>query len=188
MDQFFHIRMLFSMVVSLSLAHLLRGLARIIEHPNRNRIYVVHLLWVLYVFALLVDFWWWEFKLRKVTEWTFASYGFIVLYIVIFYITCSLLFPDDLKEYDGYKGYYYSRRKWIFGLMALLFLADVGDTLIKGKTYYESLGTEYLVRIASHIVLFLLAARTRKEWYHTALVIVLLLYGGSWIARKYLTQ
>lgn len=188
MDQFFHIRMLFSMIISLSVAHLLKGVAKIIEHPTRKRVYVVHLLWVLYVFIMLIDFWWWEFKLKKVTDWNFESYSFIVAYVVIFYITCSLLFPDDLKEYEGYKDYFYSRKTWIFTLLALLFVADVGDTLIKGREYYESLGPEYPVRIAAHVVLCLVAARTRKESYHTILVIVFLLYGISWILRKYLVQ
>src|SRR5690348_14362121 len=66
MDQFFHIRMLVSMIVSLSMAHLLKGVAKIIEHPKRKEIYWVHLLWVFYMFIQIIDFWWWEFRLKRV--------------------------------------------------------------------------------------------------------------------------
>jgi hypothetical protein len=34
----------------------------------------------------------------------------------------------------------YSRRRWIFGCMALLFVADIADALIKGVPYLRALG------------------------------------------------
>lgn len=188
MDQFFHIRMLFSMIVSLSLAHLLKGVAKIIEHPTRLKIYWVHLLWVLFVFLQIVDFWWWELHLKNVAAWNFGFYLYIVLYIITFYILCSLLFPDDMKEYTGYKDYYFSRRGWIFSLLGLTLLLDIGDTLLKGADYYAKLGTEYPIRIALLFTLCIIGIRTKKEWYHAAMVIAFLLYGISWTLRKYLTQ
>lgn len=188
MDQFLHIRMLFSMIVSLSLAHLLRGIARIIEHPTRVKIYWVHLVWVFFLFLTIVDFWWWELHLKTVAQWNFGFYFYIVLYIITFYVLSSLLFPDDMKEYNGYKDYYYSRKSWIFSLLGITFLLDIGDTLLKGRTYYTSLGAEYPIRIALLFILCMIAAKTKKEWYHNAITIVFLLYNISWILRKYLTQ
>ena len=188
MDQLSHIRTLFSIIVGLSLTHLLKGFAKIIEAPGRNKIYKPHLLWAFFLLMMLVDFWWWEFRLMKVESWNFALYSYIILYVTNYYITCVLIFPEDLSGYDGYRGYYYSRKKWIFGLMALLFVLDIGDTLIKGQAYYHSLGTEYPIRIAAHVVLCLIAAFTKKEWYHKLLVIVLILYNLSWIYRQYFVQ
>jgi hypothetical protein len=178
--------MLMSMIISLSIAHLLKGVARIIEHPSRKKIYWVHLLWVVYLFMLITDFWWWEVKLKKVPEWNYGYYIFIVLYIICFYISSSLLFPDDLQEYDGYKSYFYSRKQWFFGLLGLLFVLDIGDTLIKGKTYYASLGNEYPVRIALHFILCLAAIKIRQQRFHEILVIAFIAYGISWILRRYL--
>ena len=51
-DIFQHIRILLGMVVTLGMARLLTGVARIIQHPNDVRIYPVHLAWVL---ALLMN-------------------------------------------------------------------------------------------------------------------------------------
>lgn len=185
MDQFFHIRMLMSIIVSLSVATLLKGIAKLIEHPTRFRIYWVHLGWVAFAFLSLVDFWWWEIRLKAVKEWSFQLYLFIILYVVVYYIICSLLFPDDMKEYDGYKAYYYSRKNWIFSFLGLSFLFDIGDTLIKGVEYYQSLGTEYILRIIIHVLLCLLAIRVRNEKVHAALVIFFLTYNILWIIRKY---
>lgn len=185
MDQFFHIRMLVSMIVSLSLAHLLKGVVKIVEHPKRVKIYWVHLLWVAYLFFYIIDFWWWELKLKTIPVWNFRYYFFVIIYIAVFYFTCSLIFPDDLKDYAGYKEYYYSRRKWFFSFMACIFLLDVGDTSLKGGDYFQSLGPEYIFRIGFHVLLCLLAIRIRKEWFHAAMVIIFLLYNISWILRKY---
>ncbi|WP_315822754.1 hypothetical protein [Paraflavitalea speifideaquila] len=185
MDQFFHIRMLMSIIVSLSIATLLKGVARLIEHPTRVKLYWVHLAWVAYVFLSLVDFWWWEIRLKGIKEWNFQTYLFIICYIVVFYITCSLLFPDDMKEYDGYKEYYYSRKNWLFSFLGISFLFDIGDTLLKGADYYQSLGTEYLVRISIHVLLCVVAIRSRNEKVHAALVIFFLLYNLFWFIRKY---
>ena len=186
MDQFFHIRMLVSMIVSLSMAHLLKGVAKIIEHPKRKEIYWVHLLWVFYMFIQIIDFWWWEFRLKRVIGWNFGSYCFIILYIVLFYIICSLAFPDDMSDYQSYKDYFYKRKHWFFSFLAAIFLVDIGDTLLKGTEYFKSLGTEYIVRNVVHIVLFLIAARSKNERFQMILVVVALLYSVSWILRKYL--
>jgi phosphoglycerol transferase MdoB-like AlkP superfamily enzyme len=85
MDQLSHIRTVFSIIIGLSVAHLLKGVAKIIEDPQRNKPYAVHLLWVLFIFLLVVDFWWWEFKLASVTTWNFAMYGYIILYVIVYY-------------------------------------------------------------------------------------------------------
>lgn len=188
MERFVHDRIIIGMILSLGLAHLLKGVAKIIEHPNRVKTYWVHLLWVAYTFLLLVYFWWFEFHLSKVAEWNFGSYFFVIFYIVLYYIICSLLFPEDLKEYKDYQTYYYSRRKWIFGLLSLTFLADFVDTFIKGTAYAESLGIEYPIRNLAHFALCVVAMRVRKQWYHAGLAIVFILYAISWIMRRYLEQ
>ncbi len=188
MDKFAHDRIIIGMVLSLGLAHLLKGVARMIERPSKPGIYPVHLLWVFYTFMLLIDFWWWEYRLGAAAKWYFASYLFVVFYITCFYLLCSLLIPDDITEYPSYKEYYFSKGSRYFLLLAIVFLVDLGDTLIKGRTYFLSLGVEYPVRIASHFLLCLLAYRSKKEWVHVLLAILFIVYGISWIVRVYGVQ
>lgn len=185
MDQFFHIRMLMSIIVSLSMATLLKGVAKLIEHPTRVRLYWVHLAWVAFIFLSLLDFWWWEIRLKSIATWSFPIYVFVICFVVVYYIMCSLLFPDDMKEYDGYKGYYYSRKNWFFTFLGVSFLFDVGDTLLKGVQYYQSLGTEYIIRFIVHILLCLLAIRSKNERIHAGMVVFFLLYNVLWVIRKY---
>ena len=46
MDIFEYISVLTSIIIGLGIAHLLRGVASLVQHPGRHRIYWVHLVWV----------------------------------------------------------------------------------------------------------------------------------------------
>ena len=57
MEIFEYIAVLTSIIIGLGMAHLLRGVVRIIQHPERYPVYWIHLGWVVYMFISLV-FWW----------------------------------------------------------------------------------------------------------------------------------
>jgi hypothetical protein len=88
----------------------------------------------------LIHFWWWEYRLQVIPQWTFPLYFFVSMYAVIQYLLCVLLFPEEMADYNGFKEYFYSRRQWIFSLMTILFVADLADTFIKGAAYVHLLG------------------------------------------------
>ena len=182
-----HIRVLISLIIGLGLTRLLSGVARIIQHPEGTAVYWVHLGWVLWMFVGLINFWWWEFRLLHLHDWKFAYYVFVIVYATSYFLLCVLLFPDQMQDYAGYREYFMSRRGWFFGLLALLFVLDVGDTLLKGREYFDSLGTEYLLRNGVHAALCLVAMRNANPRFQAALVLAALAYQLSWILRAYET-
>lgn len=184
---YFHIRMLLGVIVGLALTHLLRHFARVIEEPNRYRPYWIHLIWAACIFIYALHFWWWEIRLSGIETWTVELYGFVVAYGLILYLLCAVIFPENLDEYDGYRDYYYVRRSWIFGMLALVYAVDIVDTMIKGQEYFDRLGAEFLVRNTLYIVAAVVAAITRRVWYHALFAIAGLAYQLSWIVRRYMT-
>ena len=180
--------MIIGFILSLSIAQLLRGVAKLIVHPTRSRPYWVHLVWVFYMFLTLIYFWWWEYRLNQLPVWTFASYVLVIFYIVLFYLCCCLLFPEDLTDYSGYKEYYFARFQWFFGILSATFLIDVADTYLKGRVYLDSFGPEYPIRIAIHFILCLAAINIKNERYHAVLAIGLIVYNISWILRHYFVE
>jgi hypothetical protein len=185
MDVYQHVRIVMSILVGLSVTHLLRGAAGLVEHPRRTRVYWVHLVWVLFIFLYLVHFWWWEFRLTKIPTWTFPLYFFVIFYGVLLYLLCALLFPEDLTDYDGFKSYFYSRRRWFFGVLAAMFVIDIWDTIVKGRTYVHMLGFEYDVRTFAFIACSLIAIKTKNEYFHAAFALIGTLYEVSFIIRLY---
>ncbi|MCR8556589.1 hypothetical protein KXD93_03000 [Mucilaginibacter sp. BJC16-A38] len=188
MEVFQHIKTILSIILSLSIAHLLKGTVKLIQHPGREKPYWVHLLWALFVFLTLIHFWWWEYQLKNNTNWVFAEYFFVIIYITIFFVLCALLFPDDLKDYNSYQDYFYKKKSWFFGVLAVSFVADVIDTLIKGQEYFLLARWEYPVRIISHIALCLVAIKTNNKKFHAFLVIFFLIYELLFIWQLYSTE
>jgi hypothetical protein len=148
---------------------LISGIAGLIQHPGRDPIWTVHLVWVAWVLLDVVTFWWFEFRLSMVQHWTFGLYAFICLCASMYYFLSALLFPVDLVGYQGYHDYFLSRRRWFFGFVALTEILDVVDTWNKGEAHLRALGAEYLVRVAAFVVLCAIAANTRNARLHVLL-------------------
>lgn len=186
MGTFDYIKSVISIILGLSIARLLSSAVKLIQHPGRTKPYWVHLLWSLYIFLLVVHFWWWEYSLKRVADWTFASYFFLIVFITMYYTLCALLWPDDVKDYsERYEDYFYSRKKWFFGVLALSFVADVVDTLLKGNTYFLSATLEYPIRNAVHFLLCVVAMYVSNRRFHAVLVILFILYELLYIWRLF---
>lgn len=184
-DLYLHIRVVLSIILGLSLARLLTGLTGFVQHPQRQRIWLVHLCWVGYLFMSVVAFWWWEFRLAEIQVWRFETYVFLLIYTAMFFVLCTLLFPTDLGEYEDYRAYFMSRRSWFFGLLAMTFAMDIVDTLLKGPGELRALGPEYPIRIGVSIALCLVGMRTSRLWFHYTLAIGGLIYLITYMTRTY---
>lgn len=181
---YLHVRVLLGMVVGLGLTHLLRNFARIIDHPAR-KVYWVHLVWAVSMFVYLLHFWWWQFLLSMQQQWTFGLYVFVTLYALLLYLLCAVIFPDALDRDAGYEDYYFSRRGWFFGLLALAYLVDIGDTWLKGPAYMASLGAEYFARNAAYVALCVIAIFNRNRRFHAVFAVAALVSQLVFIARHY---
>ncbi|KRG46358.1 hypothetical protein ARC20_05765 [Stenotrophomonas panacihumi] len=182
---FIHMRIVLGMVVGLGLTHLLRQLARIIEHPGRKRVYWVHLVWAGSMFLYLLSFWWWEYRLSLVTQWTFNLYLFVTLYALLLYLLCTLVLPENIDEYADWRDYFYQRRAWFFGLLALAYVIDLADTRIKGATYFAALAPEMLARDLAFDAFSLIALATRNATYHAVFALAGLAYQLLFIVRQF---
>ena len=60
MGVFEYVSVLTSIVIGMGIAHLLRGVARVIQHRGRGTSDWVHLIWVAFMFFQAIFFWWWE--------------------------------------------------------------------------------------------------------------------------------
>jgi hypothetical protein len=159
-----------------------------VQHPRRDRVSLLHIGWAASLLLWIIHFWWWEFRLALVQQWTFARYSFVILYATLFYFLCTLLFPSDLKDYSGYEDYFLSRRRWFFGILAITFLADIVDTRLKGSAYLHSFGAEYPVRIAVNLALCMVGMFTANRRIQLGLLVVSLLYHVFLITAVYSTQ
>ncbi len=81
--------------------------------------------------------------------------------------------------------YFYSRQKWFYGLLAVIFLVDVADSAFKGVGHLHALGVEYLLRQTAFVVLSVIGMFVRQPLYHRAFVAGGILYQVSWAVRQF---
>lgn len=168
-----HVRIVMGMIIGLSVARILSGVARFIQHPQGQKISRLHLGWAASTLLDCVLFWWWEYRLATI-HWTFLIYFFVLFYASMFYFKCVLLFPDHLGEYASYQQYFYAKRRWFFGLLAVSTILDLGDTLLKGLDYAFSVWWLSGITAPITIVGSLIAMRTRDPRYHAGFLILTL--------------
>jgi hypothetical protein len=65
------------------------------------------------------------------------------------------------------------------------YVADLFDTLVKGRTYFDQLGWEYLARAGVYVALCGVAMATRNRAFHRLFAAANLVYQVSWILRLY---
>src|ERR1700679_2077023 len=188
LDLLSHIRVVVSIIVGLCITTLLNGFARFVQHPRRAKVSLLHLGWAASLLLAVIHFWWWEFRLTLVPQWTFPIYFFVTLYAILFYSLCTLLFPSDLLDYSGYEDYFLSRRKWFFGLLAATFVADIIDTSLKGSACLPSFGIQYPIRIVANLIICFIGIFTRNRRIQLILLAVSLLFQVSFILRLYSTE
>jgi hypothetical protein len=176
MQMFEYVIVLTSIVIGLALTHLMQGIAGLIQHPGRDRVWWVHLAWVAHMFLSTIFWWWWEFRLQHVAAWTFAVYFFVIFYAFYLYLICAILFPKDIEGYDGYQDYFLSRRGWFFGLLIGWLAIDLVDTLIKGADYFASLGLEYIIVQSVFALFCVIGIFTRRTRVQAGIVLFVLGY------------
>lgn len=172
MEFFNYVMVLASVIIGLAVTHLLQGVAKLIQHPERGKLYWIHLLWVALMFLNALFLWWWEYQLSNLNHWTFELYVFVLSFAVVLYLICAVLVPNELGDYASYRAYYYSRRRWLFGLLLLFSLMDFADSAIKGPAHLASLGWLYLAVVATRSSLLLGAIKTRNAKYHAFVVLL----------------
>ena len=134
---------------------------------------------------MLVFWWWWEFQLGVLEVWTFKVYLFVLLYAVTLYFLCAIIYPPDLRGYDGYRDYYFSRRRWFFGACVVSIGIDLVDTLLKGSDYLAGLGWEYPVAQSTRAAAFAGAMWTSNERYHAVVALANVIWLLSFALRMF---
>ncbi|MDC9825871.1 hypothetical protein PRN20_19220 [Devosia sp. ZB163] len=175
-DVFVHVRIVMGTIIGLGLTRLLMGAAGIIQHPQRAKLSLIHLLWAASITIELILFWWWEYDLAGLQSWNFGTFAFLIFYSITLFALSALLFPDRLDDYEGYEDFFIKRRHWFFSIFGLTFFLDLIDTMIKGTDYFDPLDWTYLVQIPVGLLLSAIAIWTPNRRFQLGFVILHLAY------------
>ncbi len=178
MDTYEYLAVLNSIIVGLAVAHVLQAVGRVISQPEKQRLFWIHSVWVLFVLANLIFFWWFQLGYRSIVEWTSPLYVFVILYATMLYLTAVVVVPYEVQA--DYREYFFARRRWIFGFIWGLSIIDQVDTWMKPDPDRDlAFGDVWVMTLGLNLLLagvWIYAMRTKKVWFHGALAVLWTLY------------
>ncbi len=168
MDTFSYVCVLTSIVAGLAVTRLVSGFGQLLQTRAHTPSYWVHTLWMVNVLLTIIITWWVQYRWRNTPHWTLFLFLWLLIAPLILYLVTALLFPtsqDDVAVTD-WREHYYANKRRIFLLFGLTFAIDLVDTLLKGVSYFLSLGPLYYGSMTLHITLCAIAAFTKSPGYH----------------------
>jgi hypothetical protein len=175
MGPFEYVMTLVSIVVGLALTHILSALGSAVHrlrHGPQIRLDAVYLLWVGFVLAWLLSFWWWEFKFHDLDiKWTFGLYLFVILYAVVLFLMAVILVPRDMDGVHDSYAYFMAGRRWFFGALLLADAVDFADSLLKGIAW--ALRPDYVVQLVLYIAAAALGVASGRRSVQLGIAVVM---------------
>jgi len=171
MSLFEFLMVLVSIIVSLGIAEILTGIARLIRCRGSIQGYWVHSIVVTVVFFALLQQWWEIWGLRDAPEWTFHGLLMMLTGPVGLFLIAHLLFPEPMQG-ANLREYYYGTMRPVWWLGALtVVLATMFRPLIFGDSLLSPDNATSLLFVFGFIVL----AISKRSILHVILVPIFLL-------------
>jgi hypothetical protein len=184
-DSFNYLSVLLSIVLGLAIMQVLQGVRGLILTRAKVKLFLPTLIWVGLALLIAIQGWWASFSMRTHASWTFAALLVIMMQAISVYMVAALVLPDvggekvvDLREH------YFAHRPWFFGALISAILFSLAKDLVLYGHLPSPIDTDFqLIFFLAAIV----AAITRKEWFHQllgpAIVLLFLVYIALLFAR-----
>ena len=182
MSAFEYLSVLISVIVGLSVSHLLTSAARLIQRRHRMRLYPPTLLWMATLFIVQIQIWWVAYQSRNAEEWSFFSFLGLLVIPVIGYLLCYVLVPDLEEAGIDMRESYHQNRAWFFGLVVTAFLVSFARDLASGGI---PLDPNTVFRVV-FVALSLGAIVVRREWFHMANAVLALVLFCAYVFVEFL--
>jgi hypothetical protein len=187
LDRFEYVMVLISIIVGLSIAHVLLGVGGIIDRKASGpplRLGFAHPIWLVYVFVWTVQFWWWEFRFAELAPvWTIGLYLFLVAYAVALFLLSVILVPRSWDGITDLDRHFLQRKLWFYPGFLIATGIDVVDTWLKGGLGYivEEFGPILWFVWIGAAVAFIVGLRSDRPSHHA-------MVGATMLVLQFLQQ
>jgi len=185
MSAFEYLAVLVSLILGLGITHLLAGVGRTIHRRAKVRTDLIHSIWTVATFLILVLNWWVFFQARVITEWSFGGFLLVIGWAVSFYLMAVILYPPDMAEAENYGQVFEANRPWFLGLFIASSLIDIAQTALRGDLLDPPFYLPFVVHL---MVLAGIGMVSKSRRYQLFLACYILFIGLVWalMARQLL--
>ncbi|HRK63541.1 MAG TPA: hypothetical protein PLN53_04055 [Terricaulis sp.] len=184
MQPFEFISVFVSIIISFALAHLLNGIAHIIENGyTRFSFLLAH--WVGFCFALCIGYWFAIWQTREQADWTFVYVGLVLLQGSLIYIASRLVVPAPSNDDPIDLSAFFDRhRRKFMGVIAAGAIVNVVTHLALRGFAPTLLGAMVVLWVLLALIGFLWSAKpvqyavasaniALSAWYATTFIVAL---------------
>jgi hypothetical protein len=162
---------LFGLLLGLSLAELLSGLARALKARGKVRIGWLTPLLGLFVIMDLTSFWTGAWDLRQSLE---PSYRLLLIGVAVaglYFLAASLVFPDEPERWPDFDAFYFAHRRQVLGAV---WLCNLVAFPLAASWAGLWLGTEWVVLTAFYTAAIAIAIWRTEIAVNTVALAVLI--------------
>lgn len=177
MSDFEFLSVLVSIVIGLSLTHLLAGLGRAFYARQLNRLDPVHVAWTITIFFVLVLNWWVFLLWRDFEQWTFPVFFTTVVWTTSLYMLTIILYPPNLPEDTDYHQLFQKNRNWFLMSFLVMCALDLAVTYLREGRVPEAF---YIRFVGHYMAIACIGLVVRTRWYDLLAAWYITLSMASW--------
>lgn len=188
MDPFEYVCVLTSIVAGLAVTRLVGGVGQLLQTRGRTPGYWVHGLWMANTLITVIITWWIQYRWRIIEHWTLFHVLWLLVAPINLYLASTLLFPNEQEgePIKNWRQHYFDHHRGFFLLIAMNFVIDLVDTLLKGWERFLSLGPLYAGSMLLFIVLGSVAAFTKSPRFHAGFAVFYFVYNTVMLGNNLL--
>lgn len=134
MELFDYIAIAFSFVYTTAVIRLLGGLSAAI---NKDRRYIVHLLFIVIMLVSIITSFWGIWAHRNLEDWKLYKFIFLLIDGALYYFIATVLVPENPNEVDSWKDYYYkNKHKLFYAILTFLVYIQLNGLVLTGAFYF----------------------------------------------------
>jgi hypothetical protein len=179
---FSYLGVLISVIMGLAVTYLLVGVSEIIHMRHTVRIYWVHIVWTANVLVYVLAVWWGMFWWNRLQTWSIEEFLFITIYSIVIFMLAAMLYPREVPEGLDFETYFFTNKRWFFGIYLTATLLDVVETVSKGVIGLRPVPMEYVIYIPVVLAICATALITKRRRLHEVLGVAWLVCSLSYLA------
>ena len=135
MDAFSYLSVLLSIIIGLAITQVLQGYRAMLLARHRVRPFAPTIIWSLLILVMATQSWWASFGLADRHDWSFGTFGVILLQTILLYMAAGLVLPDaGPDEVIDLRAHYFGHTGIFFGTqIAMLATSLLKNALLDGR-------------------------------------------------------
>jgi hypothetical protein len=184
MGAFDYLVIVISLILGLTLANVLGGLARLIHARDRRAPFWPSVLWAIWLLGGTIQHWWADYGLRLV-QFRFSSFVGMLLIPIELYLLSELVLPKGGDDEVDLASWFERNRRWFYGLLICVVASSYVEEYLVSGTFQKKPGdSAFLAFFALMSVVGFFVSNRRVQAAIATLAVVLL---GFYIALLFMT-